>query len=140
MMILMIIMTMSTTLLVTMNSRSLITMIIIIMMIPMIMIIMMIPMIIIIIMIPIILIIMIIPMITKMISSRFAADHDDWAISFLEGWQKMTTNGYSGLDLEDGPQSSWLGYESWTKGASLRRKVLWIKTGQPVCCQLLPFF
>ena len=68
-------------------------------------------------------IIMMIPMITKLILSRFAADHDDWAISFLEGWQKMTTNGYSAQDLQDGPQSSWLGYESWTKGPTLRRKV-----------------
>ena len=47
---------------------------------------------------------------------RFAADHDDWAQTFLNGWEKMTTNGYSGEDLNDGPQNSWLGFESWTKG------------------------
>lgn len=53
------------------------------------------------------------------IIERFAADHDDWAVMFLEGWQKMTTNGYTGEDLQDGPQSSWLAYQSWTKvGAS----------------------
>lgn len=102
MMILMKMMTMSITMLVTMITPVMTTMITLI---------------------PMITIIMMIPMITKLILSRFAADHDDWAISFLEGWQKMTTNGYSAQDLQDGPQSSWLGYESWTKGPTLRRKV-----------------
>ena len=46
----------------------------------------------------------------------FAEDHDDWAIHFLDGWNKMVQNGYSAGQLFDGPQSAWLGYDSWTKG------------------------
>ena len=47
---------------------------------------------------------------------RFAEDHDGWALAFLEGWDKMLTNGYSSGQLMDAPQESWLGYNSWVKG------------------------
>jgi hypothetical protein len=47
---------------------------------------------------------------------RFAADHDDWAASFLDGWEKMQTNGYTKQDLREAQQEAWLGYDSWTKG------------------------
>ena len=58
---------------------------------------------------------------------RFAADHDDWAQTFLNGWEKMTTNGYSREHLGDGPQNSWLGFESWTKGEhSVQRRCIFL--------------
>ena len=38
----------------------------------------------------------------------FADDHDLWARSFLEGWQRFTETGYT--DLKDGPQNSWMGF------------------------------
>jgi len=49
------------------------------------------------------------------IIEKFADDHDDWALQFLEGWDKMLRNGYTAGRLADAPQSSWLGYNSWTK-------------------------
>merc|ERR1712110_574233 len=61
------------------------------------------------------------------IIERFAADHDDWAQTFLNGWEKMTTNGYSREHLGDGPQNSWLGFESWTKGEhSVQRRCIFL--------------
>ena len=50
------------------------------------------------------------------IIEEFAEDHDGWAVHFLDGWDKMVQNGYSSGQLFDGPQSTWLGYDSWTKG------------------------
>ena len=50
------------------------------------------------------------------IIDRFAEDHDGWALQFLEGWDKMVSNGYSSGQLIDAPQESWLGYNSWVKG------------------------
>ena len=50
------------------------------------------------------------------IIEKFAEDHDGWAVHFLDGWDKMVQNGYSSAQLFDGPQSTWLGYDSWTKG------------------------
>merc|ERR1712106_1039010 len=49
------------------------------------------------------------------IIEKFADDHDDWALQFLEDWDKMLRNGYTAGKLADAPQSSWLGYNSWTK-------------------------
>jgi hypothetical protein len=50
------------------------------------------------------------------IIDRFAEDHDGWALQFLEGWEKMLSNGYSSGQLMDAPQEAWLGYNSWVKG------------------------
>ena len=41
-----------------------------------------------------------------------ASDNEVWAKTFLEGWQLMTANGYSGEELEDGPENGWLGHYS----------------------------
>lgn len=49
------------------------------------------------------------------IIDRFAEEHDHWAMSFLDGWERMLRNGYGEGELLDGPQNSWLGYKSWTK-------------------------
>merc|ERR1712013_931694 len=49
------------------------------------------------------------------IIEEFAEDHDGWAVHFLDGWDKMIQNGYGSGQLVDGPQSTWLGYDSWTK-------------------------
>ena len=38
----------------------------------------------------------------------FADDHDVWASAFLDAWSRMQSIGYD--DLQDAPQSSWLGY------------------------------
>ena len=45
-----------------------------------------------------------------MIVEEFADDQDVWSESFFDGWQIMQRNGYD--DLKDGPQESWLGYDS----------------------------
>ena len=34
---------------------------------------------------------------------------------FFEGWQKMTSNGYADEELQDGPESGWLGHYSLAK-------------------------
>ena len=49
------------------------------------------------------------------IIDRFADDHDHWAMTFLDGWERMLKNGYGEEELRDGPKNSWLGYKSWTK-------------------------
>ena len=35
-----------------------------------------------------------------------------FAEKFMEGWQEMTSNGYTDGELEDGPESSWFGHYS----------------------------
>ena len=50
------------------------------------------------------------------IIEKYADDHEFWAKEFLEGWDKMLCNGYTSEQLFDAPQTSWLGYNSWTKG------------------------
>ena len=42
------------------------------------------------------------------IVEEFADDHDVWASSFLDAWERMQATGYN--DLKDAPQNSWLGY------------------------------
>ena len=54
------------------------------------------------------------------IIEEFAEDHDGWAVHFLDGWDKMVQNGYGSGQLVDGPQSTWLGYDSWTKGKAFQ--------------------
>ena len=54
------------------------------------------------------------------IIEEFAEDHDGWAVHFLDGWDKMVQNGYGSGQLVDGPQSTWLGYDSWTKGEAFQ--------------------
>ena len=41
-----------------------------------------------------------------------ASDNEYFAEVFLEGWQIMTSNGYSLDELEDGPQNGWFGHYS----------------------------
>jgi len=45
------------------------------------------------------------------IVEEFADDNDVWAQYFFDGWSTMQSNGYT--DLKDGPQASWLGYDSF---------------------------
>jgi len=52
------------------------------------------------------------------IIEKYADDHEFWAKEFLEGWDKMLRNGYTSEQLFDAPQTSWLGYNSWTKVVS----------------------
>ena len=49
---------------------------------------------------------------TALIVEEFADDHDVWADAFLNAWQRMQNNIENKDNLEDGPQSSWLGYYS----------------------------
>jgi len=48
------------------------------------------------------------------IVEKFAEDNEYFAEKFMEGWQQMTANGYGEGDLEDGPESSWVGHYSLT--------------------------
>ena len=41
-----------------------------------------------------------------------ASNNEIFAAKFLEGWQQMTSNGYSDEELVDGPQNGWMGYYS----------------------------
>ena len=42
------------------------------------------------------------------IVEEFADDHDVWASSFLDAWERLQSTGYN--DLKEAPQNSWLGY------------------------------
>ena len=46
------------------------------------------------------------------IIDEFASDNEIWAENFLEGWQLMTSNGYSNQELIDGPENGWFGFYS----------------------------
>ena len=46
------------------------------------------------------------------IIDEFASDNEIWAENFLEGWQLMTSNGYSDQELIDGPENGWFGFYS----------------------------
>ena len=41
-----------------------------------------------------------------------ALDNEVFAENFMEGWQVMTTNGYSLENLQVGPQNGWMGHYS----------------------------
>jgi hypothetical protein len=43
------------------------------------------------------------------ITVAFGEDHDVWNKAFLDGWEKISTNGYGEEQLVAGPESSWLG-------------------------------
>ena len=49
------------------------------------------------------------------IIDEFASDNEIWAENFLEGWQLMTSNGYSDQELIDGPENGWFGFYSLSK-------------------------
>ena len=49
------------------------------------------------------------------IIDKMASDNNIFAENFLEGWQQMTTNGYTDIDLVDGPDNGWLGHYSLTQ-------------------------
>jgi len=46
------------------------------------------------------------------IVDELAADNEFFAATFLDGWQQMTSNGYTADELVDGPQNSWIGHYS----------------------------
>ena len=46
------------------------------------------------------------------IVDELASDNEIFAEKFLEGWQQMTSNGYSEGDLVDGPDNGWIGHYS----------------------------
>ena len=48
------------------------------------------------------------------IVGAFAEDNEVFAEKFMEGWQMMASNGYAEGELEDGPESSWVGHYSLT--------------------------
>ena len=41
-----------------------------------------------------------------------ASDNEHFAEKFFEGWNLMTSNGYSEDELVDGPENGWFGYNS----------------------------
>merc|ERR1719483_861574 len=43
---------------------------------------------------------------------ELASDNEYFAEMFLEGWQLMTSNGYTAGQLRDGPHSGWMGHYS----------------------------
>lgn len=43
------------------------------------------------------------------ITVAFGEDHDVWNKAFMEGWEKISTNGYTKDQLVAGPEYSWLG-------------------------------
>ena len=49
------------------------------------------------------------------IVDELAADNEVWAEHFLDGWQQMTSNGYTEADLRDGPENGWFGHFSLTQ-------------------------
>ena len=49
------------------------------------------------------------------IVDELAADNEFFAETFLDGWQQMTSNGYTEDELVDGPQNSWIGHYSLTQ-------------------------
>ena len=46
------------------------------------------------------------------IVDELASDNELFAEKFLEGWQQMTSKGYSDGDLRDGPENGWFGHYS----------------------------
>ena len=49
------------------------------------------------------------------IVDAIASDNELFHEKFLEGWQQMTSNGYSPEDLVDGPDNGWIGHYSLSK-------------------------
>ena len=49
------------------------------------------------------------------IIDELASDNEYFADTFLEGWQQMTSNGYSSDELQNGPDNGWLGHYSLTQ-------------------------
>ena len=48
-----------------------------------------------------------------------ASNNEIFAAKFLEGWQQMTSNGYSDEELRDGPENGWLGHYSINQWKSI---------------------
>ena len=46
------------------------------------------------------------------IVDNLASDNEHFAEKFFEGWDLMTSNGYSEDELVDGPENGWFGYNS----------------------------
>ena len=49
------------------------------------------------------------------IVDELASDNEVFTATFLEGWQQMTSNGYSENELVDGPQNGWIGHYALTE-------------------------
>ena len=62
-----------------------------------------------------------------------AEDNEYFAERFLDGWQQMTANGYTGGQLVDGPQSGWLGYYSLaSQGVNIENFESYIRDNSPL--------
>jgi len=62
-----------------------------------------------------------------------AEDNEYFAERFLDGWQQMTANGYTGGQLVDGPQSGWLGYYSLaSQGVNVENFESYIRDNSPL--------
>ena len=67
------------------------------------------------------------------IVDEFASDNEIWAEKFLEGWQLMTSNGYSAQDLIDGPENGWFGFYSLSQqGVEISNFSSYIKIHTPL--------
>ena len=67
------------------------------------------------------------------IVDELASDNEVFAEKFLEGWQQMTSNGYSDRDLVDGPDNGWIGYYSLSQqGVEIGNFASYIADNAPV--------
>ena len=67
------------------------------------------------------------------IVDAIASDNELFHEKFLEGWQQMTSNGYSPEDLVDGPDNGWIGHYSLTKqGIEINDYASYIAENKPV--------
>ena len=79
---------------------------------------------------------------------ELASDNEYWAemfmqvmmmmmmmttMMFMQGWQDMVTNSYTDGELDDGPQSGWLGHYSLTEqGINVGDYETYIEQNKPV--------
>ena len=67
------------------------------------------------------------------IVDELASDNEIFAEKFLEGWQQMTSNGYSEGDLIDGPDNGWIGHYSLSQqGVEIENFASYIAENAPV--------
>ena len=67
------------------------------------------------------------------IVDELASDNELFAEKFLEGWQQMTSNGYSDGDLVDRPDNGWIGYYSLSQqGVEIGNFASYIADNAPV--------
>ena len=62
-----------------------------------------------------------------------ALDNEHFAEKFFEGWDIMTSNGYSEDELVDGPENGWFGYNSLAdQNVNIENFETYIKDNSPV--------